>query len=70
MYPINRDLTPRERLTTPIIKFFTHNYLEYSIDSALVNQFLLLTIHNFIDYKDARYRYLEQIPHLIISLIY
>lgn len=70
MYTINRNLTVREGITTPIVKFFTQNYFEYSIDSVLVNQFLLLTIHNFITYKDARYRYLEQIPHLIISLIY
>lgn len=70
MYPINRDLTAEGRVTTPIIKFFTQSYLEYSIDSALVNQFLLITIHNFINYKDARYRYLEQIPYIIISLIY
>lgn len=70
MYPINRGLTSRERITTPIIKFFIRSYLEYSINSALVNQFLLITIHNFINCKDARYRYLEQIPHIIISLIY
>lgn len=70
MYPINRGLISEERITTPIIKFFTRSYLEYSIDSALVNQFLLITIHNFITYKDARYRYLEQIPHIVISLIY
>lgn len=70
MYPINRGLISEERITTPIIKFFIRSYLEYSIDSALVNQFLLITIHNFITYKDARYRYLEQIPHIVISLIY
>lgn len=70
MYSINKGLTPGRRITTPIIKFFIRSYLEYSIDSPLVNQFLLITIHNFINCKDARYRYVEQIPHIIISLIY
>lgn len=69
MYPINRELTSGMRITTPIIKFFTQNYLEYFIGSDLVSQFLLITIHNYINCKGARYRYVEQIPNLIISLI-
>lgn len=71
MYPIiDRDLTAIEDLINPIIKLFAKTYMKHSIDNILVNRFFLSTIHNFIDKREARYRYLEQLPHIIAALIY
>lgn len=67
---IDRNLTTVEDLINPIIKFFAKTYVIHSIDNILINRFFLSTIHNFIDKKDARYRYLEQLPHIIAALIY
>lgn len=71
MDPItDRNLIIREDLMDPVIKFFTKTYVKHSIDNIVINQFFLATIHNFIDKKAARYRYLEQLPHTIAALIY
>lgn len=67
---IDRDLTAIENLINPIVNFFAKTYLKYSIDNIVINRFFISTIHNFIDKKDARYRYVEQLPHIIAALIY
>lgn len=67
---IRRDLTAVEDFINPLIRFFAKTYVKHSIDNVLVNRFFLSTIHNFIEERDARYRYLEQIPHILAALIY
>lgn len=59
-----------ENIRNPTIKFFTKKYLEHSIDNVLINNVFLTTIHNYIHWNDARYRYLEQIPHITVAIIY
>lgn len=67
---IDRDLNAVGSLMNPVIKFVIKMHLRHSIDNILINRFFLSTIQNFIDEKDARYRYVEQIPHTIAALIY
>lgn len=67
---IERSVPLVENTRNCAIKFFTKKYLEYSIDNVLINNVFLTTIHNHIDWNDARYRYLEKIPHTIVAIIY
>lgn len=67
---IHRNYSLIESIRNPAIKFFTKKYLEYSIDNVLINNIFLTTIHNYIHWKDARYRYLAQIPHVTAAIIY